>query len=70
MEITNKNLVQLMHDIFSLHRAHFADLPVNPLQFLAEFLSTGFPLNPEPPVPALGTVVCKSEKGERLLSTM
>ena len=39
---------------------------MNFLEFLAKLLLTGFPLNSEPSVPALGTVMCKAKKVESL----
>lgn len=51
MVISNKNLVQLLDDVFGLHQAHLAYSLVNLLQLLADLLLTGLPLNSESPVP-------------------
>ncbi len=72
MVISNKNLVQLLDDVFGLHQAHLAYSLVNLLQLLADLLLTGLPLNSESPVPAFGTVMCESQeiKGLRLCSSL
>jgi len=64
MKVTSQDFVQFLHDVLSLEQSHLANLSMDFLQLLAEFLPAVFPLNSELSVLAFGTVVCKSQESK------
>ena len=66
MVIPNKYLIQFLYDGFQRFCPHVPNQMVDFFALLCKFLPAGFPLHPEFSVPAMGTVMCKTQECEGL----
>lgn len=69
MVISNKYLIQFLYNSFQRFCPHVPNQMVDLFAFLHKFLPTGFPLHPEFTIPAMGTVMCKTQECEGLRLT-
>ena len=70
MIISNKYLIHLFYNDFYRHCSPIPYQSMHLFTFLRKFLPAGFPRHPEFTIPAMGTVMCKTQKckNSRVLS--